>query len=109
MGILGLCVVILQLATGIWTIALARSGSEMARFARGMHWSVLIGFFTMGVLQSRSGIVVDPVVIFPDNAKTFLIVCAVELPLLLFPGDHLRRGRRTEASEMPDPAEGNGQ
>ncbi len=97
MGILGLCVVVMQLVTGIWTIALARSGSEMARFARKVHWSILIGFFTMGLLQSRSGIVMNQIIFFPDNAKTFLIVCALELPILLFPGDYVRRGGRGEA------------
>ncbi|PKQ19406.1 MAG: hypothetical protein CVT66_10260 [Actinobacteria bacterium HGW-Actinobacteria-6] len=98
MGILGLCVVVLQLATGMWTIALARCGSDTASYARTVHWGVLVVFLALGVLQSRSGITLRPFVFFPDNAKTFLIVCALELPLLLFPGDYIRHGRRDDLS-----------
>ncbi len=94
MGLLGGCVIVLQLATGVWAIALARSGSEMAGYVRRVHWSVLIAFFVLGTLQSRSGLMFPRLEFFPDNVLSLVIVGAAEIPLLLFPGDFIRRGSR---------------
>lgn len=99
MGLLGWCVLVLQLATGVWTIALARSGSDMAAYARRVHWGVLVVFFVLGALQSRSGIMLPPLTFFPDNVKSLLVIGGVELALLVFPGDYIRRGNRAAQTQ----------
>jgi len=94
MGLLGACVVVLQLATGAWTIALARSGSDMAPYVRRVHWTVLIAFFILGTLQSRSGLLLAKITLFPNLVTTFVVISLLELVLLLYPGDYIRRGPR---------------